>query len=162
MSGMQKELRARHRSVLAVLILQSLVAIGLYLVGAWRNHSSEYWYLVWNLFLAWVPLGLAYVLFRYLKKNPWFSWQGVLLTLVWLGFLPNSFYMISDFIHLGSQPRIDLVFDTIMFAAFAISGLTLGFTSLFLIHKQLLKRMALNRAHLIIAFVLLACGFAIY
>jgi uncharacterized membrane protein len=162
MIDMKRERKARYTRVLAVLGFQSLVAIALFLVGAWRNHSSEYWYLIWNLFLAWLPLVFAFTLSRFLKKRPWVSWQGVLLSILWLGFLPNSFYMLSDFIHLGGVVRVDLVFDVIMFSSFAITGLTLGFTSLYLIHIELLKRIRFVRAHLTIAVVLLLCGFAIY
>lgn len=148
--------------VLVALGLQSLVAIALFFVGAWRNDSFQYWYIIWNLFLAWLPLLFAYTLSEYLKTRPWVSWQGVLLSALWLGFLPNSFYMLSDFIHLGDVVRVDLVADVIMFAAFATAGLTLGFSSVYLVHRQLIKRLRLGKAHLIIAIVFLLCGFAIY
>ncbi len=162
MSIMSKERVAQHANVLIALGFESLVAIGLYAYGAWTNHSWQYWYFIWNLFLAWLPLVFAYTLIQYLKKHLWFSWQAVVLSVLWLGFLPNSFYMLSDFIHLGNVVRVDLDFDVIMIAAFAVAGLTLGFSSLYLIHRELIKRFAVIRAHMAIVAILLLCGFAVY
>jgi uncharacterized membrane protein len=160
--SMVRDHRVNYTGVLWALFLQSLVTIGFFVIGAWRNDSTQYWYFLWNLVLAWLPLIFAFNLAKFLKKNRWVSWQGILLTVLWLGFLPNSFYMVSDFIHLGNVIRADPVFDVAMFASFAISGLVLGFTSLYLVHRELVKRLKPTRAHWLIAGVLLLSSFAIY
>ncbi|MBU1019712.1 MAG: DUF1361 domain-containing protein [Firmicutes bacterium] len=60
----------------------------------------------WNLILALVPLYASY-LFRALEsKKSQTKKQPILLVLiffVWLFFLPNTFYVITDLIHLGSR-----------------------------------------------------------
>lgn len=164
MSSMQWEQKARQLPAFKALVILNVVAIGFFFVGAIRNQSWQYWFLLWNLFLAWLPLVFAYGLELFLGKKPWLSWGGVILSALWLGFLPNSFYMISDFIHLATDSggRVDLVFDVIMFTSFAFTGLALGFSSLYLVHKQLVKRLQPSQAYLVVAAVLLLCGFAIY
>ena len=68
----------------------------------------------------------------------------------------------SDFIHLGDIGKLDVLSSAIMFLLFALTGLLLGFVSLFYIHQQLLKRISTRASHSIAGFVLLLCSFAIY
>src|SRR5437762_3296801 len=91
------------------LIIASSVSLALFAYGAWRNHSLEFGYLVWNLFLAWLPLLFAIRLVFVLRQKQWSSWEGIAWSLLWLVFLPNSFYMISDFIHLQEVQRVDVL-----------------------------------------------------
>jgi uncharacterized membrane protein len=112
--------------------------------------------------LAWIPLAVTLWLERILRTNLWSSWLAMVVTLLWLGFLPNSFYVVSDFIHIREVPRVDVVFDVEMIASFALNGLILGYLSLFLVHVELRKRLAARTSGMLIAGVLLLSSFAIY
>ena len=147
---------------ISTLALAALASILLYLYGAWRNHDWEYGYLVWNLFLAWIPLGLAVWLVRLLKTHPWLSPWPLLVSAAWLVFLPNSFYMISDYIHLQTVQRVDILFDTVMFSSFIFVGLAVGFTSLLMVHRQFEQRLRRRTAGWLVAVVLLLCSYAIF
>lgn len=144
------------------LAISSAVSVGLYAYGAWRNHDLEYGYMIWNLFLAWLPLLLAIRLTVVLRRKDWSSWEGLLTSIVWLIFLPNSFYLISDFIHLREVSRVDILYDTVMFTSFIYTGVLLGFSSLYLIHLRLKRHMQANEAALSVAATLLICSVAIY
>lgn len=144
------------------LILSVLVSSGLFAYGAYRNHSLRYDYLVWNLFLACLPLLFALRLTAILKYKRWSAWEPLLFSLLWLLFLPNSFYMISDFIHLGDVPSVDILYDAVMFSSFIYLGVSLGFGSLYLVHQELKKRLRPVTAALWIGLTLLLCSFAIY
>lgn len=159
MKSITLSIRARFVATLAV---SCLVSIGLYAYGAARNHSSIYGYLIWNLFLAVVPLVLALRLDNRLRVKRWSSWEGIALSFAWLIFLPNSFYMISDFIHLQEVMRVDLLFDVIMFTSFIYNGVVLGFCSLYLVHMQFQRRYGKRVAAQAIAGTLLVCSAAIY
>ncbi len=148
--------------MLVALGLSSATSVVLYLFGVWREHSSIFWFLNWNLALAWLPLLFALWLANYLKKNPWVSWPGAGLTLLWLGFLPNSFYIISDLMHLNSIITNNPLYFAVLIFSFSFNGLMLGFLSLFIIHKELLKRLDLLAAHAWVSSVLLLCSFAVY
>ncbi len=126
------------------------------------SHSYGDWYLVWNLFLAWIPFILSYGLVASLRRRLWSSWQCIGLSLAWLLFLPNSFYLVSDLIHLQDTPRTSVLFDSLMFTLFVINGLVLGFASLYLMQLQLQNRISAIRTALLVAAVLLSCSFAIY
>ena len=93
------------RRLILVLLLLSAVSVGFFVATGIVYRSFGYWYLVWNLFLAWVPLGFVALLSVVLRRQRWSGWLGTLLTLLWLVFLPNSFYLVSDFIHLGDTGK---------------------------------------------------------
>lgn len=152
--------RARVGVALAA---SSLASVGLFFVGAWSNQSFEFAYLVWNLFLAWVPLLLVLQLEQMLRTKLWSSWATLLCTVLWLGFLPNSFYLITDYIHLQEvTPRVDLLYDVVMFSLFIFNGVLLGYISLYLVHWQLVQRVSARVAAMLVGLVLLISSFAIY
>lgn len=144
------------------LLASSLVSVGFWVAGVISNGNTEHWYLSWNLFLAWLPLLLALWLESILRVKLWSSWPALFVTLLWLGFLPNSFYVISDFVHLTEVPRADIVFDVVMFGSFALNGLILGYLSLFVIHNELRKRLSVRTSGTVVALILLLSSFAIY
>jgi uncharacterized membrane protein len=53
--------------------------------------------MVWNFFLALVPLVLAFWLFRFSRRQGALWWFGVLLFVL---FLPNAAYVLTDVLHL--------------------------------------------------------------
>ncbi|MBE9179012.1 DUF1361 domain-containing protein [Oculatella sp. LEGE 06141] len=64
-------------------------------------HRSVRW-MSWNLFLAFVPLVLSVWLFRLSRSRSLLWWIGVL---VFIAFLPNAPYVLTDVIHLIAQIR---------------------------------------------------------
>lgn len=144
------------------LALLSVISIGYFVVGSIENHSAVLRFLIWNLLLAWLPLLFVLWLLPVIKRYGWTSWPGILLTLLWLNFLPNSFYMVSDFIHLQDYQRVNIVFDTVTFSLFVLNGLLLGYTSLYLVHRQLASRLSSLKTWRLIAIILFLCSFAIY
>ncbi|MFA5004313.1 MAG: DUF1361 domain-containing protein [Candidatus Saccharimonadales bacterium] len=152
---------ARQRVVLSLVGLTA-VSVGLYAVGALQNHSQEFGYMVWNLFLAWIPLVLSVWLLYSLRTRLWSAWQPIGITLLWLIFLPNSFYMISDFIHIQEVVRHDLLYDVVMFTSFIFTAALVGFISLYLVHVELLKRLGMRFSSVLIALIIFLCSFAVY
>jgi uncharacterized membrane protein len=124
--------------------------------------NYRYNFLLWNLFLGWLPLLFAWLLVRNLQYRRWLSRDNLLLTALWIGFLPNSFYLVSDLIHLHITGEVSLLYDAVLFFSCIFNGYVAGFASLYLVHHELLKRKEWWRAHTIIAGVLLLCSFAIY
>jgi uncharacterized membrane protein len=146
----------------AALLLSSMVSVALLIVGLFRGAGSVYVYMVWNLFLAWLPPLFIVWLLATLRRKRWSSWEGIIVSLLWLGFLPNSFYLVSDFIHLQEVPHAEILYDAVMFTSFALNGLLLGYISLYLFHAELRKRVSSLATRVTIGLVLLMCSFAIY
>jgi uncharacterized membrane protein len=143
------------------LVLSSTLAM--LLLGArvvWTGNHT-YAFLVWNLFLAWVPFVIACGI-------QWQHARGartlalVPLFLLWLGFLPNAPYLVTDFVHLRYAAGAPLWFDAVMLASFAWAGVGLGAASL----RACSRVVRVRRGPLaVLAFVpltALATGFGIY
>jgi uncharacterized membrane protein len=119
--------------VLASLGLASLVCVGLEFVRELHFQNQGFRFLLWNLALAWIPLLIALGVYDRYRRGTRLS---ILVpgALVWLLFLPNAPYIVTDFIHLAPAPRTPLWFDGIVLSAFAWNGILLGFVSLYLVH----------------------------
>lgn len=140
----------------------SLVSIVLYFIAGFENGEFAYSYLLWNLGLAWIPLLLVLWLQRVLRTRIWSGWLPLLITLAWISFLPNSFYMITDYIHLHEQDRMNVLFDLVMFTSFILNAVILGYLSLYLMHQELLKRLSTRATTLVVGGILLLTSFAIF
>ena len=127
----------RHRfayAIVGLLMAASLVCIGLLAARMVYSHSVHYWFLIWNLALAWVPFvfaGLAYTMATARRAVAYVL--IVVAAILWLIFFPNAPYILTDFLHLGSMG--DIVpgwYDVLMLYWFAWTGLMLGIVSLYL------------------------------
>ena len=92
-----------------------------------RTGSLELGFMAWNLFLAAVPAVAAWLFARAMGKNSSLL-ERIVWFVVWLVFLPNAPYIITDFVHLTTHPRIPFWYDTALFVSCAGTGLLLGYT----------------------------------
>jgi uncharacterized membrane protein len=150
------------RGIVGALLLSTFLCILFYAYRLSQLGEVAFSYLPWNLFLAWIPLLVMVYLLRLLTRHAWSDWLPLLVTILWLLFLPNSFYLVSDYIHLRDVSAADILYDSVMFTMFVFTGLLLGFSSLYLFHVELLKRLPVKKAAWCIGLILLACSFAIY
>jgi uncharacterized membrane protein len=133
----------------------ALLAIRYFAVGEY-----SYGFIPWNLALAWVALASGWVLARRLKGP--IDWEVIVIVILWLIFLPNAWYVLTDFVHIYPDEGISLIYDIVLMTSLTIAGFTAGFCSLFLVHKALIKRTSQKTAHYLIGGVLLLSSFGIY
>lgn len=146
-----------------VLLLLSAAACLMIVVRAVVTGELSYFYLIWNLFLAWIPLVFALIMFFRLKTAFKKKWQSILLSLLWLVFYPNAPYMITDFIHIRRGETLLVWYDFIIFSLFIITAFIIGFLSLYLVHRIVAWFTENNFAGWIFAVIVQFCsGFGIY
>lgn len=121
------------------------------------TRSSTFLFLVWNLFLAWVPYLLSLLLPKLPKR-----WLAIPLLTVWLVFLPNAPYIVTDLMHVHYRTGIPLWYDMMMLFSFAWTGLLLGFLSLLDVQTYLEKNLGKRPGDLIISAVIVLCAFGVY
>lgn len=138
------------------------VALLLFMVGVVRNGNLDYWYMPYNLILGSLPLVLALGVRRLITRYAWKDWRPLAMLFVWLLFLPNSFYLVTDFIHLFETPRVDIIQDIVMLAQFSVLGFVFGFASLYILHKVYEKYVLKVQLWLGVGVALLLSSFAIY
>lgn len=159
---MKRRLPFAQKRLLVTLLVSSGVSIALLLARMVSTSSNDFWFLAWNLLLGWIPLGFAWWLVRRLTTSRWLTFANVVLSLLWLGFLPNAFYIVSDFIHIRDTGDISMLFDIVMLTSFTFNGFVLGYISLYMVHQQLRSRLSRLQADGLVGLVLLMCSFAIY
>jgi uncharacterized membrane protein len=119
--------------VLVGLGVASSLCLGLELVREHRYGAVDFRFLIWNLFLAWIPLLLGLLIYdRYRRGRPLLVLAPALV--LWLLFLPNAPYIVTDFVHLSADSPAPLWLDGVELSAFAWTGMLLGFVSLYLVH----------------------------
>lgn len=163
MAGVVKSaLMKRFAGVLLALVVSNSLSVFLFLARSIDTNNNRYWFLLWNLLLGWLPLIFVWWLSERLQRSPWLTTGNLALTVLWLGFLPNSFYLLSDLIHLQTTGEINLLYDVVMFSSFIFNGYVMGYVSLFLMHLEFLKRLKRQQTHLLVGLILFLCSFAIY
>ncbi len=137
-------------SIVRLFILPIGFTICLSLFRVFYSGSFMYLFLVWNLFLAIIPLLLSEFLIKISKKNI----QLIILT-TWLLFFPNALYIITDLLHLKERNNIPLWYDVILIFSAAINGLLIAFTSFRQVEIFLQSKFTWQKRQ----FILLACLF---
>lgn len=159
---MVPELSEAEKRFLVSAGIISVLCVAFFCVRVILSGVTRYVYVPENLALAWLALILAWFLTKQLKVRRWLSWQNILLSVLWLFFVPNAWYVLTDFIHVDSRGEVSQLFDIMMMSSLVFAGFCVGFASLFLVHKELNKRFKPTRAHLMVAVIILLSSFAIY
>ncbi len=124
--------------------------------------TLEYGFLLWNLFLAWIPLGIASIWKNHTNGGRTKHWLSVVLFSCWLLFFPNSPYIITDLIHLRGRYNSLGWYDIIMVFTTANAGLLAGLHSLKLAHQCLIKSFGLIWSYAVVGFSIILTGFGVY
>ncbi len=115
-------------------------------------------FLVWNLFLAWIPFYVSALLQLFKQKRR----VSYLLLITWLLFFPNSLYIITDLIHVGRGSDFPRWFDAILIFSAAVLGLLMAFISLYRVEQFLETKMKQRVVHALMIFILFLGSFGVY
>jgi uncharacterized membrane protein len=150
-------------TVFGLLCGSSLLSIGLFRVRTILSGSEDYTFLVWNFFLAWIPLGMAYAASSFAKKRRYLFITMPLAVIPWLLFFPNSPYILTDLQHLSHlRPNIPVWFDMLLINWFAWTGILLGVFSLFLMQDIVRRAFGRIAGWMFVISVGLLSGLGIY
>lgn len=155
-------LKSDERRFVSSMGLLSLLCLGLFIFRVVSARSWHYVFIPENLTLAWISLVTAWWLRLRLKTTAWKSWSNGLLTFIWLIFLPNSWYVLTDLVHLYPSGEINQLYDIALIGTLVLCGFFLGFTSLYLIHKEMAKRLPAKKAVILVEIIILLSSFGIY
>jgi uncharacterized membrane protein len=151
--------RNDRTAVLAALILATAFCIAL--VEARAVYIGwTYDFLVWNLFLAWVPFALAYVVYD--RSRDRLAPGTMLLSALWLLFFPNAPYIVTDLLHLQDNSLAGHWFDVLIFSACAWTGMLLGLTSLYLMQSVVRRHAGATASWVAVLAAMTFASFGIY
>jgi uncharacterized membrane protein len=123
-------------------------------------NNIRYAFLLWNLFLAWVPFQLSVTLTESANRNKWYSY---FLLLSWLLFFPNALYIITDLVHLDeSKGDVPVWFDAILLFTCSVAGLIMAFVSLYQVEMFLKKNISPRHTGKLVMSALFLGSFGVY
>lgn len=150
-----------HTKILSMLVLSSIFSITVLAFRMYYTETFTFKFLVWNLFLAWIPYFISLSLLLWGDKiRSWFLIS--ILLIIWLLFFPNSPYIITDLFHFDRKPIVPRWYDLILIYSFAWNGIMLGFLSLLDLHNWLRQRINEFFGWLFVFFSLFLGSFGIY
>src|SRR2546423_5686902 len=107
----------------------SILSFGLLIFRLPLSGSIAFLSLGWNIILAWMPYLLSLSILRRHQQK-----KSLILTLfiaaLWLLFLPNAPYIITDFIHFHRRATVPVWYDMLLLVGAAWTGLMLGLLSI--------------------------------
>lgn len=168
-----KKLKIFALLVLSTLFCFALIGIRLQFLGIglpdikstqdlWAlKNTTTFLFLVWNLFLAWIPFWIALAL-EPLSQRFKSSWLSGLLLIAWLLFFPNAPYILTDLLHLRVRHPIPHWYDLMLIATFAWTGLLLGYLSLYEVQVFIRKRKGRLFSWVFSTGAIFLCGLGIY
>ncbi len=125
--------------VLRTLIFGTLVCYVCLLVRCWLMQGLSRSGVCANILLAWIPCLLAIALDFLLARRPVPKISIVLLGVLWLLFLPNAAYIVTDLVHWTKDKQLPKWFDWIFITSCAWVGLFLGYEAIVLLHRRITR-----------------------
>lgn len=132
-------------------------------VGARMAYSGNTHFvsLVWNLFLAWIPFVLALAVYDGLRRGAGRT-PLVVSGALWLLFLPNAPYIVTDLKYVGEWLGAPIWYDAGLASAAAGIGLVLGFASLYLMQAVVRRVAGTVNAWFFVVGALALSSFGVY
>ena len=151
------------RSPVLAMAFASAVSVVLVAGRVMWTGQLRYAFLVWNLFLAWLPLIFALLACELTRKGVRSRWRFFGVASAWLLFFPNAPYIFTDLTHLTTRYYAGHFWvDLTLILICALTGLVLGFLSLYLMQSLVRQRFGQIASWLFIAAVAGVSSFGIY
>ncbi len=142
-----------------LLVAFILFITGMIICRIMYSGSIRFIFLLWNLFLAWIPFRLSLFLTGKGKAN---KWQSGFLLAGWLLFFPNALYIITDLIHLEAKTNVPVWYDAVLLFTSAIAGLMMAFASLIKVEGFFSKKISNSASNRLIVLCLFMGSFGVY
>jgi len=150
----------------------SVLCAALIAIRALRMEDVQYRFLLWNLFLAWLPLivSMAALTLVRVSRGAVLGVGLVLLGVAWMLLYPNAPYLTTDFVHLifdtfynrYDKDGLLLWYDLVLFFLFSWCGLLLGYLSMRHFHEIVSHYFGLLAGWAFILTVSFLGGFGVY
>lgn len=146
------------KSIIPLLIFA--VTLNILRIVIWGKFSFVY--ILWNIFLSFVPFLISSILLNYSKINKLSKTFFITSVFLWLLFIPNAHYIITDLIHLGEVKYAPVIYDTLLLFSSALVGLLFGLYSLSHMEQIIEDRFSKKVASISMLVIFLLIGFGIY
>ena len=131
----------RVLQVFGALLFATAACVGM-VVGRsfYLGAGPTFYYLIWNLVLAWIPLVFSYTAYRFYAQRTRRNVLFAVCALAWFLFFPNAPYITTDVVHIHDDHVSASWFHLISIMSYAWTGLSLGYLSLYLMQEVVRAR----------------------
>ncbi len=136
----------------AIIAVLTLLALRMAL-----HRSFHFGFLIWNIFLATLPLLMATA-----ARNTPDAKKGLALSLLWLLLFPNAAYLVTDIVHLEPIPGRRFWLDLVLLFGTGALGIALSLQSLREIERLLARWLPRRCMPLLSVALLMLSGYGIY
>jgi uncharacterized membrane protein len=148
-------LRAVALSTVTIALLSLICVVA---AALRRDAAPGYGFLRWNLFLAWIPLVLAYALTWASRRDSGPLVMPVLAT-GWILFLPNAPYLITDLVHLPGYATLP---NIATLSLLALTGLLIGVKSVQIVQRVVEERFGVAAGWRAVQFIAVLAALGVY
>jgi uncharacterized membrane protein len=141
-------------------LLSSALSAAMFAGRVAVSGDDTYGFMIWNLILAWIPYLCSLWAAVVARRYPW--WGLPIPALLWLLFLPNAPYMVTDFLHLHHRPPVPVWYDSILLTSFAWTGCYLAVASLRIMQALVDNHLGQRASWAFVGVTLVLTGFGIY
>lgn len=156
-----KKLILHKYNQLSILSILSIFAGTLLMFRIKMSESFYLLFLIWNVFLAAIPYGITFCV--QLKRH-WFSrkWIQIIVFGIWLLFLPNAPYILSDLTHVRWSSIDYLAIDTVIIASFTLLGFLYMAYSIRDMQGLFFSTLSRKQNFILLTCICILLGFGIY
>jgi uncharacterized membrane protein len=126
-----------------------------------RTSSPYFLFLIWNLFLACLPLAFSRTV-ELLSRRGASAWTRGMLFCLWLLFLPNAPYIVTDLVHVAPLTGPLSWYDSGMVLSCASAGLLVGYLSLRDMQRLIEQSFGNTAGWSLVAGASMLSGFGVY
>jgi len=156
-----QQLKKHRRLELTLLLMAScFLSFGLIVLRVMATKHIHFIFLIWNLFLAFIPFFIANWL--YLFKEKFNKWTTIPVVAMWLLFFPNAPYIITDMIHLQPDKSFGYWYNLLIVVSCAWNALIMGLLSLNDIQNVVAEKFSKSIAWIVTVSSVFLGAFGIY
>lgn len=119
-------------------------------------------YILWNIFLAIIPFFISSILLWLFTNRSVNKALFIIGGIVWLLFIPNAPYIITDLVHIGEIRSVPALYDSFLLFSAAWVGLLLGMFSINHMEQIFYMKYSKGVTSIIIGLIMLLTSFGMY
>ena len=141
-------------------LLIFIIILSIFRVIIWGKFGALY--ILWNIFLAFVPFFISLILTIFISEKKLTNILLLVGIFLWILFIPNAHYIITDLIHIGEVRQVPDIYDAFLLFSGAIVGLLFGLYSLSHMEQIIKNRFSNKISSIAMPIIFLLIGFGIY
>lgn len=150
----------KRLEITIILMFSCLLSVGLIALRIMATKNVAFIFLIWNLFLAFIPFFIATWLA--ICKDVLNKYTILPFVALWLLFFPNAPYIITDLIHIRPDRHFGFWYDLLIVVSCIWNALVMGLLSLYDVQEVVTEKFGKITAWILVVTSVFLGAFGIY